>query len=172
MGKHKCCSSILKWRREQVTSRQCRPTSVTLKKEHAQWSLCSDGKQIMSQKSANCGFYEIPALVTRSSCIHIIYLDPEGCNPAVDQRLLLPEEVLLWEQDCVRSPGQGVFPGMSFMLSCTPSALLVGSELRNTHLSSCGGLIPPQLIPAPALCQVGRVSASLSLLSTVLNKLI
>lgn len=139
MGKHKCCSSVLKWRREQVTSRQCRPTSVTLKKEQAQPSLGSDGKQIMSKKHpSNCGFNEIPALVAKSSCIDIIYLDPEGCSPAAKQRLLLPGARrgfalgagLCW------IPWAGTDPWHVLCAFLSASALLVGSELRNTHLSS------------------------------------
>lgn len=158
MGKHKCCSSVLRWGREQVTSRQCRPASATLKKEHAQQSLCSDGKQIMSKKNtSNCGFNEILALVAKDSCTGTINLDPEGCKPAVDQRLLLPGgrggfamgAGLCW------IPWAGADPWHvlhSFLLA---SALLVGSELRNTHWALWGALI---LVPSPALCQGGSLS--------------
>lgn len=176
MGKHKCCSSVLRWRREQVTSRQWRPTSVTLKKEHAQQLLCSDGKQIMSKKkktTSNCEFNEILALVAKSSCTGIIYLDPAGCNPAVDQRLLLPGgrrgfalgAGLCW------SSWAGIDPCHVLHAFLLASALLVGSELRNTRVGSCGGSDP---YPQPCPCPVPgwQISVSLLLVSTVFNELI
>lgn len=112
----------------------------------------------MSKKTtSNCGFNEVFALVAKSSCVGTINLDPEGCSPAVEQRRLC------FGSRTVLGPLGDPWHVLHALLLA--SALLVGSELRNTHWALWGLWSLPQPCPVPA-------SVSLLLASAVFNELI
>lgn len=145
MLEHKCCSSVLKWRREQVTSGQWRPTSVTLKNP--------------KKTPRKCGFNEIPALIAKvaalTSCIPGFW-GMQPCSELENTHLSNcggvwagknPPEQLWWALSW-KIPTWAVVGGSE--MKNTHLRIVGGSELTNTHLGSFGGSEPcPSPCPVP-----------------------